>query len=711
MNIPDPPVDGVPPWRAERPFLGAMLLIVAGVIVGYVPIRFTQELILISGAFSAIGLAFAVLIFLTGVAALLRPGRSTILGIIGVVFSILSVVGTLGGLLVGLFIGIVGGNLLIAWKPPDSQDDQGAHATDVTETSSGMQYSWQEDITTGTTGAKALTATKPGPSRTPTDNDGCIEDPEHLATQAGPYVKQGITNTEKVDTSGKGKTIPVSTTVDSRFEDALVRVAHGAIISFPAILFVKGLSFATTTILTNGFSGSSYGMWVMAKKVVSFLRSPMSGFLTGLNRFLPTSSNTEQDIFATIASILVLAPGIVLGVGLFLLAPHITQATGFGHQFQVFLRIYAVWFPGSLWLQTVNTLLKSLEEVETFNFAFRFIFPIADLAAVCVGVFLFHDFMVVVVGQILIGALITLVLTGWLMWRWEFIPRVREAAAARLQRRYFRFSIPLVGRQIVQTINEVGLFLLIPLFLSSIDAGVLAIGFLVSSLIRLPLVLNNQFMQPVVASLYERDHRDALVQLYQVTTRLILIGSIGLAIPLLVHRDIVMGIFGPTFVEYSSLLPVFILAEFVGIIPGSDGIILQMTDRQRAVFIIDVATALFTVAIAVPLTMLFGLRGLVVSILAKGTMSNGLQLIALYHLNGYHPFTRRHLEPLLAAAPCMLIAFAGKLLLSGTVAPLVGTLVGMAAYIITLQMLGFDSRERRIAMLLLARYRRMSYRR
>lgn len=125
--------------------MGAVLLMVAGLIVGYVPLQFTMELILIGGPFTAIGLLFAVLIFLTGVFALLRPDLSTILGIAGVAFSILSVVGALGGLLIGLLIGIVGSNLLIAWQPPGTREEPiappGGAGTGTEPTTTGTDFS------------------------------------------------------------------------------------------------------------------------------------------------------------------------------------------------------------------------------------------------------------------------------------------------------------------------------------------------------------------------------------------------------------------------------------------------------------------------------------------------------------------------------------------------------------------------------------------
>lgn len=105
-------------WRRERPFWGGSLLLLAGLVIGYVPVQFSFELILVGGTFTVIGLLFAVLVFLTGVFALVRPDLSRELGILGVALSLLSLVGALGGLFVGMLLGIVGGNLCLSWQDP-----------------------------------------------------------------------------------------------------------------------------------------------------------------------------------------------------------------------------------------------------------------------------------------------------------------------------------------------------------------------------------------------------------------------------------------------------------------------------------------------------------------------------------------------------------------------------------------------------------------
>lgn len=109
-------------WRGERPFWGGALLCLAGLVIGWVPIQFAPELIFVGGSYTVIGLVFAAFVFLSGAFVLHRPDLSTILGVSGVALSILSLLGALGGLFVGMLIGIVGGNLCVAWKPDDAAE-------------------------------------------------------------------------------------------------------------------------------------------------------------------------------------------------------------------------------------------------------------------------------------------------------------------------------------------------------------------------------------------------------------------------------------------------------------------------------------------------------------------------------------------------------------------------------------------------------------
>ncbi|GAA0467097.1 DUF6114 domain-containing protein [Halococcus dombrowskii] len=109
-------------WRRGRPFAGGALLVVASLVIAWIPINIAPDTILIGETLSPIGLLFAALVFLCGIFALTRPGNADIFGIFGVVFSIFSLYGALGGFIIGTGLGIIGGVLCYAWRDEDTED-------------------------------------------------------------------------------------------------------------------------------------------------------------------------------------------------------------------------------------------------------------------------------------------------------------------------------------------------------------------------------------------------------------------------------------------------------------------------------------------------------------------------------------------------------------------------------------------------------------
>ena len=74
-----------------------------------------SEIGLLTATWGAIGLILAILV-IVGAILIYMPGKEVIGGILVLVFSIISLFFTLGGLIIGLILGIVGGALGIAKK-------------------------------------------------------------------------------------------------------------------------------------------------------------------------------------------------------------------------------------------------------------------------------------------------------------------------------------------------------------------------------------------------------------------------------------------------------------------------------------------------------------------------------------------------------------------------------------------------------------------
>ncbi|MFC7045570.1 DUF6114 domain-containing protein [Halobacteriaceae archaeon GCM10025711] len=103
-------------WRRQRPFWGGLVLAIAGVEIGVIPAHLAVQFAFIPGSFAFVGLFFAVFILLSGVFALVRPDLSSFFGAAGILLSIASILGALGGFVVGTLLGIVGGSLCVSWQ-------------------------------------------------------------------------------------------------------------------------------------------------------------------------------------------------------------------------------------------------------------------------------------------------------------------------------------------------------------------------------------------------------------------------------------------------------------------------------------------------------------------------------------------------------------------------------------------------------------------
>lgn len=102
-------------WRNKRPFWGATILLLAGLLILYIPLHL-YEIAFIPGSFVFVGFIFGGLLLIIGVLSYIYPAFSTVFGVFAIFLSVLSIMGALGGFIVGTILGILAGALLIGWE-------------------------------------------------------------------------------------------------------------------------------------------------------------------------------------------------------------------------------------------------------------------------------------------------------------------------------------------------------------------------------------------------------------------------------------------------------------------------------------------------------------------------------------------------------------------------------------------------------------------
>lgn len=110
-------------WRNSRPFWGATLILLAGLAVLYIPIQL-YAIAFIPGSLVFVGFLFGGLMVLIGALAYIYPQFSTVFGVITIFLSVLSIMGALGGFIIGTILGIIGGALCVGWTMVAVPHDQ-----------------------------------------------------------------------------------------------------------------------------------------------------------------------------------------------------------------------------------------------------------------------------------------------------------------------------------------------------------------------------------------------------------------------------------------------------------------------------------------------------------------------------------------------------------------------------------------------------------
>jgi hypothetical protein len=120
-------------WRLRRPFVGSILMILAGILILVGPmspsiLRFAM----LPGSTIWAALLVGALLLVMGIVQMFVPSLSTFTGGVGMVLSLISIIVALGGFIIGMLLGLIGGALGVAWRPnarrlPNKTAKKGSH--------------------------------------------------------------------------------------------------------------------------------------------------------------------------------------------------------------------------------------------------------------------------------------------------------------------------------------------------------------------------------------------------------------------------------------------------------------------------------------------------------------------------------------------------------------------------------------------------------
>lgn len=121
------------PWRRQRPFVGGVLVALAGLeMLLSGPIKLDQlgmNVVLQFGVEGSQATILPIALILLGILSIAQPVHRIFYGVIALAISVYSIAGVnLGGWVVGFLLGVVGGIVVVSWAPPEADAETDADA-------------------------------------------------------------------------------------------------------------------------------------------------------------------------------------------------------------------------------------------------------------------------------------------------------------------------------------------------------------------------------------------------------------------------------------------------------------------------------------------------------------------------------------------------------------------------------------------------------
>lgn len=488
--------------------------------------------------------------------------------------------------------------------------------------------------------------------------------------------------------------------------DALLSVAHGAVMTSSGISIQRCISVAIEGVLTRGLGPGMYGVYAFGWRIATIgLTFANSGATETLLRDIPAFIDERQRQRRSLGLAYVSTAVVALSLAgaTVVWADAINDLTINQPVFPTTLRLFGALLVASAFVRMHAASLKAAKSARGEVLLNRICYPTSRLFGALVAVGLGYS-VVGVIGAIVVAVSILSVVAYPLTVRSTGLrPTYRGLTANAVH--FFDHAVPnALGRigMLFRTRIDV---VLIGVLLTATDAGVYNVVLVLVSIAAIPLYAFNQLMPPVASELYSSDEVATLNSVYSSVTRLTVTVTVPLVILLAMNGQAALGLFGPEFRRGYSVLLVFLVGRFIGNAVGATGILLSMTNNHYPKMILEWLLAILNIVFTYVFVMEFGLIGAALGTSLAIALQNLLQAIVLWRAEGLWPFDRTFLKPLGVGSIVVVFMAAARLVITGPIGRICVVLTGMLAYLYGLKLVGIEPSDAFVIRNLAAEYR------
>jgi O-antigen/teichoic acid export membrane protein len=213
----------------------------------------------------------------------------------------------------------------------------------------------------------------------------------------------------------------------------------------------------------------------------------------------------------------------------------------------------------------------------------------------------------------------------------------RRAKAEYRPREWLRVSLPMLvisGSSVLYRRLDV---IMVGLLLGPAAAGIMAVAVRLANLVSLGLAATNPMVSTIVAENHATGRLDRLQTSLRFASLLTVALTAGIAAPLILLGDDLLGVFGEQFRTAYVALVILTAGQIVNALTGSVNAVLTMTGHQDRVAIIMLASAALNALLNIPLVLHYGVLGGAIASAVAVTLKNLAMLVAARRQLGIDP--------------------------------------------------------------------------
>lgn len=437
-------------------------------------------------------------------------------------------------------------------------------------------------------------------------------------------------------------------------DELLAEVVEKSAVGIVAFVSERLLLFAVAYAVAGVSGAAAYGFLSVFIRGETISRNLVAGIGDGYTRIVPNVSSSAQQTLMSAGTVGYVCIWIVVAMPVIMFRDRLVELTLLQPRHEAVVVIFAVGLLPFLLLRDLRDMFRALRRIRLAMLVSRVFAPLALLVgvlAISVGG-ITSSLLNLWVG--IVGAVVLLVAIGtWLLFRFTDIRFGSLGSHRGVVQRFLTYAASTTGVAVLELVQRRAVFVVMSVYLSPVVAGAFSLSVVVALTVRWPLSGVNGILPPIAASLYSDGDTQRLHRLYQQTSRLAIVVTTPVFVVGYTYAPELLGVISDAYAQQAAVLRVVLGAQYVATIFGSVGLLLLMTDNERA----SLLTQVFNAAVALPLMVTFttgyGAIGLGVAYLLSVVLNNTTELAVLYFRDGLTPFSRQQVYAIALSCPAV----------------------------------------------------------